>query len=169
MIAYICTKKTLRTAADGIEEGTMSMVQNIVNSINTWRDWYAFSNKVYNSKTYKHGWFVYADCFNEKDVRKGVTPKETCLGKGLTKGEATAIYEANKYAVENNGTDYAEIYMTNLYEPSNWSSAPFIYERATGEKVTRAFELLEICRSVHKKLKYKRIYVTHQIRQDKSL
>lgn len=134
------------------------MVQSIVNSINTWQDWYAFSGKVRNSKTYRHGWFVYAHCFDERDVSKGVTPNETCLGKGLTKSEAMVIYEANRYAVENNGTDYAVIDVLNLYEPSNWSSAPYIYKRATGENAARAFELLEVCQGVHKKFEKMGLY-----------
>ena len=154
---YLCTtltkRATLRTAADGIETGASSMVQNIVNSINNWQDWHAFCRKVFASKTYEHGWFVYADCFNEGESRP-----ETILGKGLTEAEAKAIYEANKYAVEHNGTDYAEIYMENLYQPSNWSSSPFVYARATGEDVPRAFELFKISQGVHAKFEKMGLY-----------
>lgn len=129
------------------------MVQNIVNGINTLQDWRAFCAKVFNSNTYNHSWFVYAECFNERDVRKGVTPNEVCLGKGLTAAEAKAIYEANKYAVEHCGKDYAEINIENLYDPNYSSSAPYVYARATGEDASRAFELLEIAQGVHKKFK----------------
>lgn len=125
----------------------MSMVQNIINGINSWQDWYKFTDKVMSSNTYKHSWFVYADCFNE-----GETRPEVILGKGLTEDEARKVYEANKYGVENNGTDYAEIYMDVLYDP-NVSAAPYIYERATGEKPTRAYELQDIAIGVRKKFK----------------
>ncbi len=134
------------------------MVQNIVNSINSWQDWDAFCHKVFNSKTYNRGWFVYADTFNERDVRRGVTPNETCLGKGLTYAEAKSLYEANKYAVEHCGKDYAEIYIENLYDPNYSSSAPYVYARATGEDASRAFELNEIAQAVHKKFKKMGLY-----------
>ena len=132
------------------------MVQNIINGINTWQDWYNFNDKVKNSKTYKHSWFVYADCFNESDVQNGKTPDEVCLGKGLTEAEAKRIYEANKYAVENNGTDYAEIYYENLYEPVG--NHPWLYQRATGENVDRAIELYDISVGVDKKFKALGLY-----------
>lgn len=128
------------------------MVQNIVNSINTWQDWYNFTDKVMKSETYKHSWFVYADCFNE-----GETCNEVLLGKGLTEDEARSIYEANKYGVENNGTDYAEIYMDVLYD-TNGSAAPFVYHRATGENIDRALELRTICEEVRKKFKRMGMY-----------
>ena len=121
-------------------------MRSIVNSINTWQDWYDFQDKVKDSKTYQKSWFVYAECFNE-----GETCNEILLGKGLTEDEARKIYEANKYAVENNGTDYAEINYENLYEPVN--NNPFVYQRATGEKVEKAFELYEISEAVAKKFK----------------
>lgn len=121
-------------------------MRSIVNSINTWQDWYDFQDKVKDSKTYQKSWFVYAECFNE-----GETRNEILLGKGLTEDEARKIYEANKYAVENNGTDYAEINYENLYEPVN--NNPFVYQRATGEKVEKAFELYEISEAVAKKFK----------------
>lgn len=127
------------------------MVQNIVNSINTWQDWYKFTDKVMNSKTYKHSWFVYCDCFNE-----GEASKEEIIAKGLTEAEARRIYEANKFAVENNGTDYAEIYIENLYEPCG--NHPWVYKRATGENVDRAIELFEIHEAVHKKFKVMGLY-----------
>lgn len=128
------------------------MVQNIVNSINTLQDWWAFCEKVMKSNTYKHSWFVYTDCFNESDVRNGKTPHEVCIGKGLTEAEAKRIYEANKYGVENNGSDYAEIYYENLYDP-NCSAAAYVYARATGENVDRALELQAIAYAVDKKFK----------------
>ncbi|MGM9687125.1 MAG: hypothetical protein ACI3YI_13025 [Bacteroidaceae bacterium] len=81
----------------------------------------------------------------------GLWRNEILLGKGLTEDEARKIYEAKKYAVENNGTDYAEINYENLYEPVN--NNPFVYQRATGEKVEKAFELYEISEAVAKKFK----------------
>lgn len=122
------------------------MVQNIVNSINTWQDWHAFTSKVFSSNAYKHGWFVYADCFNGGESRP-----ETILGMWLTEDEAKKIYEANKYAVENCGTDYADIYIENLYDPNYSTCAPYIFQRATGDSASRAFELNAIAWGVHDK------------------
>lgn len=138
------TNEPFRTRPNG-KEGAKIMVQNIVNSINTWQDWYKFSDKVKNSETYKHSFFVYADCFNE-----GEKHNEILLCKGLTEDEAKRIYEVNKYGVENNGTDYAEIYYENLYEPVG--NNPWVYQRATGERVAKAFELHEIYKAVREKL-----------------
>ena len=132
------------------------MVQNIVNGINTWQDWYKFADKVMKSETFKHSFFVVSQCFNELPC--GVTaPDEVCLGKGLTEAEAQRIYDANKYAVENCGTDYAEIEIGNLYDPYG-SAAPFVYHRATGENIDRALELRTICEEVHKKFKRMGMY-----------
>lgn len=125
------------------------MVQNIINSINSWKDWYAFSDKVKSSNTYKHSWFVYAQTFDEMDARSGRLPNEVILGKGLTEAEAKRIYNANKYAVENCGTDYAIISYENLYEPVG--NCPWLYQRATNENVDRAIELHEISNGVSKK------------------
>lgn len=132
------------------------MVQNIINSINTWHDWYEFADKVLRSNTYNHSWFVVSQCFDElPDGAK--CPNEVCLGKGLTEAEANRIYEANKFAVENCGTDYAEIWVENLFDPSG-GAAPYIYERATGEHVAKAFELLAISDGVTKKFKAMGLY-----------
>lgn len=132
------------------------MVQNIINGINTWQDWYRFTDKVEKSETYKHGWFVYCQCFN--DLPCGAkAPNEEILAKGLTEAEAKAIYEANKFAVENNGTDYALIDYCNLYSP-NGGAEPYVYERATGEHVSRAFELKDISDGVTKKFKRMGLY-----------
>lgn len=132
------------------------MVQNIVNSINTWQDWYNFTDKVMKSETYKHSWFVYAQTFDEMDARGGRLPNEVILGKGLTEAEAKKIYFANKYAVENCGKDYAIISYENLYEPVG--NCPWLYQRATGEKPTRAYELHEIADGVHKKFEKMGLY-----------
>jgi deoxyadenosine/deoxycytidine kinase len=132
------------------------MVQNIINSINTWQDWYRFTDKVEKSETYKHSWFVYTDCFNELPCG-AKAPDEVIIAKGLTEAEAKRIYEANKYAVENCGTDYADIYMANLYSPYD-GAEPYVYERATGEHVSRAFELKDISDGVTKKLKRMGLY-----------
>jgi hypothetical protein len=128
------------------------MVQNIINGINTWQDWYNFTDKVEKSETYKHSWFVYCDCFNE-----GETKNEQILAKGLTEAEAKRIYEANKFAVENNGSDYALIDYCNLYSPYG-GAEPYVYERATGEHVSRAFELKDISDGVTKKFKTMGLY-----------
>lgn len=122
------------------------MVRTIINSINTMQDWYVFVDKVHGSNTYKHSWFVYADCFNE-----GETRNEVLLADGLTEAEAQRIYKANKFAVENNGTDYAEIYIENPYNPYS-TAAPHVYHRATGKAVDRAMLLSRIVESVRKKL-----------------
>lgn len=132
------------------------MVQNIVNSINTWQDWYKFTDKVKASETYKHSWFVYAQTFNESEVKNGVCPDEVILAKGLTEAEAERIYKANKYAVENCGKDYADISFENLYDPCG--NHPWVYQRATGENVDRAIELFEINNAVDKKFKALGLY-----------
>lgn len=150
---YPYERATLRTAGDRINTAETSMVQNIVNSINTWQDWFNFTDKVMKSETYKHSWFVYVDCFNE-----GETRNENLLGKGLTEAEAKAIYEANKFAVEHCGKDYAEIYMENLYDPNYSSSAAYVYARATGEDAARAFELRDISNGVLAKFEKMGLY-----------
>ena len=133
------------------------MVRNIVDRINSLSDWDAFCTKVFRSETYKHSWFVYADTFNESDVRSGVCTSEKIIAKGLTEAEAMRIYNANKFAVENCGTDYAEIYVENLYDP-NGTWAPYVYRRATGEKVERAFELVDIALGVRNKFEAMGLY-----------
>ncbi len=132
------------------------MVQNIVNSINTWQDWYKFMDKVQTSETYKHSWFVYAQTFSESDARSGRLPNEVIIAKGLTEAEAKRIYETNKYGVENNGTDYALISYENLYEPVG--NCPWLYQRATGENVDRAIELHDISEAVSKKFRAMGLY-----------
>lgn len=120
------------------------MVATIVNSINTYDEYYKFLDKVRNSNSYKKGWFVYAETFNEGDK-----PKEDMLGHDLTEKEAQKLYDANKFAVENSGYDYANIYIENLYEPH---ALVVVYNRIMSTDNIRAGQLQEIYCSIFKKL-----------------
>ena len=63
--------------------------------------------------------------------------------------EALDVYEANKFAVENSGYDYADIYMYNLYEPY----APVVeYNRMMKQENVRAMQLQEIYNSIFEKI-----------------
>lgn len=121
------------------------MIAKIVDSINTCDEYYEFLDKVRASETYKRGWFVYSDQFDEGDKHS----VETMLGHELTEQEAQDIYDANKFAVENSGYDYAEIYIHNLYEPH----APVIeYNRMMKQENVRAMQLQEIYNSIFEKI-----------------
>ena len=117
------------------------MIAKIVDSINTCDEYYEFLDKVRASETYKRGWFVYSDQFDKGDKHS----VETMLGHGLTEQEALDVYETNKFAVENSGYDYADIYMYNLYEPY----APVVeYNRLMKQENVRAMQLQEIYNSI---------------------
>lgn len=121
------------------------MIAKIVDSINTWDEYYEFLDKVRASETYKRGWFVYSDQFDEGDKHSA----EAMLGYGLTEQEALDVYKANKFAVENSGYDYADIYMYNLYEPY----APVaVYNRLMKQENVRAMQLQEIYNSIFEKI-----------------
>lgn len=121
------------------------MIAKIVDSINTCDEYYEFLDKVRASETYKRGWFVYSDQFDEGDKHS----VEAMLGYGLTEQEALDVYEANKFAVENSGYDYADIYMYNLYEPY----APVAeYNRLMKQENVRAMQLQEIYNSIFEKI-----------------
>lgn len=121
------------------------MIAKTVDSINTRDEYYEFLDKVRASGTYKRGWFVYSDQFDEGDKRS----IETMLGYGLTEQEAQDIYDANRFAVENSGYDYADIYMYNLYEPY----APVVeYNRMMKKENVRAMQLQEIYNSIFEKI-----------------
>lgn len=121
------------------------MVSTIVDSINTYDEYYSFLDKVRSSNTHKRGWFVYADSFNEGD--QGMT--EYLLGDNLTEEEAQKLYDANKFAVENNGFDYSDIYIDNLYEPH---AHVCVYNRIKGINNVRAVQLQDIYNQIFKKI-----------------
>ena len=89
-----------------------------------------FLQQVYASQTYAHSYYVYADCFNE-----GQDSQLTLLQDLTDEDSANAVCEANRFAVENCGTDYANIYVVNVFD------SPFVYQRLTGKAVEKAFEL----------------------------
>lgn len=127
--------------------------------IRTEKEFKRFVDKVRASETYKHGYFVYTDCFNEDEVRKArktdnMIPRitEEVLAEGLTEKEANEVYERNKFAVENSGYDYANIYLGNIYNPTGSDIYP--YMRATGKKPERALQLHSIMSDAKKALGY---------------
>ena len=106
------------------------------------------------SNTYKKGWFVYADSFNENADASATY----ILGEGLTEEEANRLCEANRYAVEHAPYDYSNIWVENVYDP--YTCAYCIYERIKGVKVERAREMHAIIkelteRCVHPELRAK--------------
>lgn len=116
-------------------------MNKVVKNINDYKSYYKFLDQV----EYKHGWFVYACQFNEGDKNS----VEYMLGDGLTEDEAQKLYDANKFAVEHSGYDYADIYMANLYRPH----APVIeYNRITKTVNKRAVELQSIYQAIFAKI-----------------
>lgn len=120
-------------------------MNKVVKNINDYKSYYKFLDQVESSNTYKHGWFVYACQFNEGDKNS----VEYMLGDGLTEDEAQKLYDANRFAVEHSGYDYADIYMDNLYRPH----APVIeYNRITKTVNKRAVELQSIYQAIFAKI-----------------
>lgn len=119
--------------------------KEIVNSINTYNEYYIFLDKVRSSNTHKRGWFVYTERFNEGDAKL----EEYMIGDNLTEEEAQKLYEANKFAVENCGYDYANIYIENLYEPH---AHVYVYNRIKGKDNVRASQLQDIYNQIFKKI-----------------
>lgn len=104
-----------------------------VNEIKTEQQFLNFVWAVYDSQTYKNSYFVYSDCFYE-----GEQSDFSLWGKNLTEEEADKIVEENRFAVENCGTDYADIFRENIFD------RPDLWERLTGEKHERAYQFQKL-------------------------
>lgn len=104
-----------------------------VNEIKTKEEYQNFIWAVYDSQTYKNSYFVYSDCFND-----GEKSNLTLLSANLTEEEAEKIAEINRFAVENCGTDYADVFVTNIFDN------PFVWERLTGTKNERALQFRKL-------------------------
>lgn len=135
-------------------EPRLLILSTMLEFIKTREQFENWIGQILKSNTYKNGWFVYADSFNEF----GSQTNEYILGEGLTEEEANKLCEANRYAVEHAPYDYSNIYVENVYDP--YSCAYRIYERIKGVKVERARQMHAIIkelteRCIHPELRAK--------------
>lgn len=115
-----------------------------VNEIKTEQQYLNFVWAVYDSQTYKNSYFVYSDCSYE-----GEQSDFALWGKNLTEKEAVKIVEENRFAVENCGTDYADIFVENIFDK------PCLWERLTGEKHERAYQFQKLYTELWNRVKGK--------------